>query len=366
MVFSNVEYLSRDALPPEVPADRADRAGRPGRFDVVVLGEVLVEFHADAPLGRARPVTLSFSGDALNAAAAAAAAGARTALLTAVGDDELGDALLADAAKLGVDTSLVRRDARPNGSYLLTSDIGGHREFVYWRSGSAASTLSPDDVDAARDVLSAAGGLVTSGITGALSATARDAVRAAARLVRESGGAVIYDPNFRRRLTTAEAARALLADVAPLATLLTPSCPGDTGALLGTEDPDEAAGRCQSLGATWVAVTAGARPVVVRHGRRTWPVPVPPNPDPVDATGAGDVLVGTTAARLALGDRPDRALRTGVAAASLSVSGTGGTGHLPRLEESQALVPGGPLPDRGTGTSGRAGAAGYPTRGGTP
>jgi 2-dehydro-3-deoxygluconokinase len=356
MVFSNVEYSSHDALPPDTPPA--------GRFDVVVLGEVLVEFHADAPLGRARPVTLSFSGDALNAAAAAAAAGARTALLTAVGDDELGEALLADTAKLGVDTSLVRRDARPNGAYLLTSDIGGHREFIYWRAGSAASTLSPDDVDAARDVLSATGCLVTSGITSALSVTARGAVEAAARLVQESGGDVIYDPNFRRRLTTAAAARAILADVAPLATLLTPSCPGDTGPLLGTEDPDEAAGRCQSLGAAWVAVTAGASPVVVRHGDRAWQVSVPPNPGLVDATGAGDVLVGTTAARLALGDHPDRALETGVAAASLSVSGTGGTGYLPRLEESQALVPGGPPPDRAT--AGRADAAEHPTQGRTP
>jgi 2-dehydro-3-deoxygluconokinase len=333
------------------------------RFDVVVIGEVLVEFHADAPLGRGGPITLSFSGDALNAAAAAAAAGARTALLTAVGDDELGEALLADTAKLSVDTSLVRRDARPNGAYLLMSDIGGHREFIYWRAGSAASTLSPDDVRAARDVLSAAGCLVTSGITSALSATARDAVQDAARLVRESGGAVIYDPNFRRRLTTAAAARAMLADVAPLATLLTPSCPGDTAPLLGTEDPHEAAGRCQSLGAAWVAVTAGAKPVVVRHGSRERLVPVPPNPDPVDATGAGDVLVGTTAARLALGEDPDRALETGVAAASLSVSGTGGTGRLPRLEESLALVPGLPLP--GDGTEGRVDAAESQTRGGT-
>jgi 2-dehydro-3-deoxygluconokinase len=330
MVFSYVESMPHDAFQPETMT---------GRYDVIVLGEVLVEFDADTPLGRARHVTLSFSGDALNAAAAAAAAGARTALLTAVGDDELGEALLADAVQLGVDVSLVRRTARPNGAYLLTSDLYGHREFVYWRTGSAASTLSPADVDAARDVLSAAGCLVTSGITSALSATCREAVRSAVRLVREAGGAVIYDPNFRRRLTTPEAAREVLADVAPLATLLTPSCPGDTAPLLGTEDPHEAARLCQSLGADWVAVTAGPGPVVVRSGGHEQRLSVPANPDPVDATGAGDVLVGTTAARLALGDAPDRALETGVAAASLSVSGMGGTGYLPRLEESLALVP---------------------------
>lgn len=367
MVFSNVERISRHAFQPQAAAA--------GHFDVVVLGEVLVEFVADAPLGRARPVTLSFSGDALNAAAAAAAAGARTALLTAVGDDELGEALLADTAKLAVDISLVRRDPRPNGAYLLTSDIRGNREFIYWRTGSAASTLSPDDVEAARDVLSATGCLVTSGVTGALSASARDAVLSAVTLVRDSGGAVIYDPNFRRRLTTAAAAREVLTAVAPLATLLTPSCPGDTAPLLDTEDPREAARRCESLGAGWVAVTAGPQPVVVRNGGQEQRLPVPHNPDPVDATGAGDVLVGTTAARLALGDDPHRALATGVAAASMSVSGMGGTGYLPRIEESLALVAASAAGvseagsaahfGAGDGTEGRDDAAGHQARGRT-
>jgi 2-dehydro-3-deoxygluconokinase len=350
-VFSYVESISRDTFPPDTST---------GRYDVIVLGEVLVEFDAGTPLGRAKPVTLSFSGDALNAAAAAAAAGARTALLTAVGDDELGEALLADAVKLGVDISLVRRATRPNGAYLLASDVHGHREFIYWRTGSAASTLSPEDVEAARDVLSAAACLVTSGITSALSASSREAVRSAVRLVRASGGAVIYDPNFRRRLTTPEDAREILADIAPLATLLTPSCPGDTAPLLGTEDPRVAARMCQSLGAGWVAVTAGPGPVVVRCGDRERRLTVPSNPDPVDATGAGDVLVGTTAARLALGDDPDLALETGVAAASLSVSGLGGTGYLPRLEESLALVPAiaaDPGNRATTGTEGRGDAA---------
>jgi 2-dehydro-3-deoxygluconokinase len=307
-------------------------------FDVVVLGEVLVEFHANVPLREARTLRLSFSGDALNAAAAAVAAGARTALLTAVGDDEVGEALLHHATELGVDVGLVRRDSGPNGAYLLWGDTTGNRDFLYWRTGSAASTLSADDVRAARATLAAAGGLVVSGITAALSLTAREAVITAADLVSRSGGHVIYDPNFRRRLTTSAAARDVLVAVAPLTTLITPSCPGDTEALLDTADPVEAARRGQELGAQWVAVTAGAQPVTVRRGDETWEIPVPSNPVPVDATGAGDVLVGTTVARLALGDDPDDALRIGVAAASLSVSGAGGTGHVPRLQDTLALA----------------------------
>jgi sugar/nucleoside kinase (ribokinase family) len=113
---------------------------------------------------------------------------------------------------------------------------------------------------------------------------------------------------------------------------------------------------------------------VVRNGGREHRLPVPHNSHPVDATGAGDVLVGTTAARLALGDDPHRALATGVAAASLSVSGMGGTGYLPRIEESLALVPastdtvgGAETAHIGTadGTESRDGAAGHQAGGRT-
>jgi 2-dehydro-3-deoxygluconokinase len=311
-------------------------------YDVIVLGEVLVELHSDVPLQQASDgaaLRLSFSGDALNAAAASAAAGARTALLTAVGDDELSVPLLERVRALGVDTALIRRAARrPNGAYLLSADVHGDREFVYWRTGSAASTLGADDVDRVSGELSAARALVVSGITPALSASAREATLAAARLVRSSGGHVTYDPNFRGRLTTAAQARDVLAAIAPCTGLLTPSCPGDSGTLLDTSDPREAAARGLALGAAAVAVTSGTEPVLLAGGDAWWTVPVPRNPDPVDATGAGDCFAGTVTARLALGDDPGDAVARAAAAASLSVSGRGGTGHVPAFAATSDLA----------------------------
>jgi 2-dehydro-3-deoxygluconokinase len=56
----------------------------------------------------------------------------------------------------------------------------------------------------------------------------------------------------------------------------------------------------------------------------------------VDQTGAGDSFAGTVTARLALGDTLLDAVRLGVAAASLSVGGLGGTGHVATLEETRA------------------------------
>ncbi|MFE2283629.1 PfkB family carbohydrate kinase [Streptomyces sp. NPDC059443] len=321
----------------------------PEEYDVLVLGEVLAEIHVDSALRDAAdgtPARISYSGDALNAAAAAVAAGARTALLAVVGGDELSVPLLARAAALGVDVTHVRRSPRPNGAYLLSADTEGDREFVYWRTGSAGSTLSVEHVESWRELLTGSKALITSGITGALSPSSRDAVLAAAEAVYEAGGHLSYDPNFRSRLTSRSEARDLLARIAPLTGLLKTSCPADALALVATDDPAEAAARYRALGARAVVVTAGAGRLLLDEGTGSGPggrtgaryLPVPVNPDPVDATGAGDCFTGTATARLALGDTLDDAVAYAMAAASLSVSGRGGTGRVPGFTETAALA----------------------------
>jgi 2-dehydro-3-deoxygluconokinase len=299
------------------------------RHDVIVLGEVLVELSADGELHGGADLRLGFSGDALNAAAAAAAAGARTALLARIADDELGDALQRRVAELGVSTELLRRVPGQQGIYFVAADPTGRREFVYARRGSAGSGLDPADVAAAG--VEDAAVVVTSGITAALSQTASAAVDEAARRARR----FVYDPNFRPRLTTPEQATAALARVAPHAELVTPAWPGEARALLGADDPAAAARRCRELGAAAAAVTCGGEGVVLDDGRSLTRVPGVPAPALVDQTGAGDSLVGTVAARLALGDDLVTAVRLGCAAASLSLQGRGGTGHVAPLSETR-------------------------------
>jgi 2-dehydro-3-deoxygluconokinase len=292
-----------------------------GKPDVLVLGEVLIELTAPVALREADELRLSCSGDSLNAAAAAAAGGASVALLSVVGDDELGERILEFAGARGIDTTYVRCAAEPNGVYFA----GAGGEFVYARRGSAGSTLGPDDV--ARAPLREAGTVVVSGITQALSESCAAAVDAA---VSAAGGQVVYDPNFRARLTTAGAARTALERVAPHAALVTPSCPDDTRALLGTSDPATAAGRLRELGAEAIAVTLGAGGVHLDPGDGGAPIELPPAPAPavVDATGAGDVLAGTAAAQLARGADLVTAVRRATAAAARSLGFPGGTGWL--------------------------------------
>jgi len=329
-------------------------------YDVLVVGEVLVELSADGPLRGSDRLTLSFSGDALNAAAAAAAAGASVGLLARIGDDELGDALTAHVERCGVSTALLRRVREPNGMYIVIPDPDSVGGFVYMRRGSAGSTLAPDDV---RGVSARA--LVVSGIGQAISESAAEAVELAARTVSEAGGIVVYDPNFRARLTTEAAAREAFARIAPWVSVALPSHPVETRALLGVDTPAAAVAACRRLGVGAVAVTCGAEGVLVGLPASSADAPgaaadvpvsspdVPEDGDAllappadaagagtdhfvpaarvpaiVDATGAGDAFAGTLAARLALGAELLDAVGDGVAAAARSLGGRGGTGWI--------------------------------------
>lgn len=301
--------------------------------DVVVLGEVLVELSSLEALTDGTSLRLGFSGDALNVAAAAAAAGAHTALVTRVPDDELGDQLLRRVAELGVDTSHIMRAPGQHGLYLTHADPRGVRQFTYVRQGSAASRLGVVDLD--ESLFSSAGVVVASGIACAVSETLADAVHRAAGLARR----FVYDPNFRPRLTTAARASEALRRLAPLADVVTPSWPDEAHHLLDLPTDatvGDALGRLATLGARAVVLTRGPDGAVVADDGTVADVPGVPARVVVDQTGAGDSLAGTLAARLALGDPLLEAVALATAAAALSVGGQGGTGRVPTLTETKA------------------------------
>ena len=317
------------------PTD-STQANLPNRpFDVVVMGEILVEVATDVAFGHGVPAQLGISGDALNVAAAAAAAGARTGLLAVLTDDDLGQAIAARIRELGISDELLKFRTGQQGVYLVHSDPEGQREFSYARNGSVGSTLSPEDVNPA--VFSTARAVIAGGIACAISATSRAAVLKASAVSRR----FVFDPNFRPRLTSVEEATAVLAELAPRTFLVTPSFPGETSALLDCTTPNEAAAKLLGLGAANVAVTCGADGIQLDgellrgDGDSAW-VDAVPAPSVVDQTGAGDAFVGTLTARMVLGDSLAAAARFGAAAASLVVGGKGGTGFIPTFDQTRA------------------------------
>jgi 2-dehydro-3-deoxygluconokinase len=307
-------------------------AGDPERFDVITVGEILVEVFTEQPVAHGIDAVLGISGDALNVAASAAAAGARVAIVAVLPDDEIGDAISRRVAELGISTELLRHRAGQQGIYIVHGDPQGQRHFAYARQESVGSTLGPADLDG--DAIRRAGYVVSSGITAAISTSARDALFT----VAASADRFVFDPNFRPRLATAESAAADLSQLTKHAYLVAPSFPTETSALLGVDSAAAAGESLIAQGAEVVVVTCGDKGVLLATPDGSEWLDSFRAPSVVDQTGAGDAFIGTMIARLALRDSLVDATRCGAAAAALVVGGRGGTGFIPSLDQTRRLA----------------------------
>ena len=97
------------------------------RFDIVLLGEPLIEISTGGPITHGVDCGLGVSGDVVNTAAAAVAAGAIVTVVARVSEDELGAAVIDRLDALGVHTGFIRRDNSFQGIYVQHSDPDGER-----------------------------------------------------------------------------------------------------------------------------------------------------------------------------------------------------------------------------------------------
>ena len=307
-------------------------ATRPERpLDLIALGECMIELRADGPLGDAPQLTRACGGDTLNALVSAARLGSRCGFISRVGNDPFGHGLRRAWQAEGIDVTHAPLVDGENGVYFISLHADGEREFTYRRAGSAATHLSPADVDAA--YVAASRTLLLSGITQAISQTAQAATRHAAQLARQCGTRVAFDPNYRPRLwadragdgTGLDAARAALHELLPFVDLLLPSFPADAALLDHSAldpTPADAPAAARAFAALGVTVALKAGP----HG--AWlcsphadpqHVPAPPVPDVLDTTGAGDAWNGAFLHALTHAHTPEEAARAAHACAAHTI-----------------------------------------------
>ena len=302
------------------------------RFDVVALGEAMLEFNQTQP---GQPNYFQgYGGDTSNAVIAAARAGASTAYLSRLGDDWFGGQLRALWANEGVDASAIETDpVHSTGIYFVTHGSDGHR-FSYLRAGSAASAMTPDWLP--RAIVRQARILHASGISLALSSSAQDTVLAAMQVARASQTLVSFDSNLRLKLWPLERARSVIGEAVGLCDIFLPS-QEDMETLIGRREPEAILDWSHRQGAKTVVLKLGAHGCMVSDGHRREvlagrQVPL------VDATGAGDCFCGNFLARLAAGASVFDAARFANVAASLAVQGFGAVAPLPRLAAVQAAL----------------------------
>jgi 2-dehydro-3-deoxygluconokinase len=301
--------------------------------DVVTFGESMALFRADPgeSLRTARRFSRSIAGAESNLAIGLSRLGRQAGWFGRVGDDPLGLGILDTLRGEGVDVSRARVDDAGFTGILVRDTHGERRiDVVYARHGSAASQLSVADLDV--DYLTSARVLHVTGITPALSQTAREATAEAVRIAAEAGVTVCIDPNLRRRLwpDMAEARRTLL----PLLERAQIVLVGQAEATVLTgEETAAAAGRwLADHGAATVAVKLGADGALgISKGRSYHGEALPVHP--VDPIGAGDAFdAAFLSAWLRGADLPE-CVDDGNLAAGLSIQVCGDIEGLPYRRE---------------------------------
>jgi 2-dehydro-3-deoxygluconokinase len=304
----------------------ASLASAPG-FDIVAFGEPMVEFNQTGD-GQGRLYLQGFGGDSSNFAIAASRQGARVAYTSALGDDPYGGMLRALWRREGVDHGGVTTDAQAfTAIYFVTHDERGH-QFHFFRSGSAASRMRPQDLP--RALIEGAKVLHLSGISLAISTQACDTGYAAIEIAHAAGVRVCFDTNLRLKLWPVDRARAVISDVLRRTQIALPSY-DDIVAFTGLREPEAIVDHCLGLGAEVVALKLGDQGAIVASASERHRIA--PHPcQPVDATGAGDTFGGAFVARLVAGDGLREAGHYAAAAAALSTEGYGAVEPIPHAE----------------------------------
>ena len=300
---------------------------------VLTVGETMALLD---PVGDGRPFagtafTLRIAGAESNFAIGLARLGVDAVWVSRVGRDVLGDAVLDALAAERLDLSLVLRDERaPTGLFLKWRD-GGRSHVAYYRTGSAASLLEPADVpDAALDGV----GLVhLTGITMAISESARALVVDVAARAAARGITVLFDANWRPALWpgSAEAAAAQRAVLSHVDWYL---CGSDEGRLLlATETDEQTLEAARAAGARDAVVRIGERGALVRRDGAIVAVPPRRVVDVRDEVGAGDAFAAGFAWGLLHGRDAAGSVAAGNAVAAAALAGTGDWETLPRLDD---------------------------------
>ena len=188
----------------------------------VTLGESLIGLVANeyGPLAEASTFRAHVVGAELNVAIGVARLGHSAAFIGRVGDDGFGTAILRRLRAEGVDTSGVMVDhGAPTGLLVRERRALGPAEVDYHRHGSAGSHLEPRDVEGAASSIRSADWLHLTGITPAISSSARAAVFRAIELAEEAGDerrpVISIDVNLRRKLWSESEASLVLRSIIP-------------------------------------------------------------------------------------------------------------------------------------------------------
>ncbi|MGI6148738.1 MAG: PfkB family carbohydrate kinase [Limnochordia bacterium] len=320
-------------------------------YDVVALGELLIDFTPVGSSERGNPVFEANPGGApTNVLACLAELGKGTGFIGKVGDDDFGRFLRQVLVDKGISTAgLVMDPAVPTTLAFVHLQPDGERSFSFYRNPGADTRLQPEELK--EEMFSAQ--VFHFGSISLTHEPARSATLAALQLAQEKGMLISYDPNLRPPLwpDLDEARRQMLSvmghvDIVKLSR-------EELEFLTGSHDMESSSERLyRQYGLKLLLITLGKEGCFYRLGGLTGRVPGF-NVKSIDATGAGDGFLGGILFQVLeqgtdlekwTSDQISAAVRFANAVGALVTTQRGGIPAMPSLSAVRKLLQEQPLP----------------------
>ncbi|MEB3245088.1 MAG: sugar kinase [Vampirovibrionales bacterium] len=318
---------------------------------VVIIGEPLTELLSRESVQSEFEFTKRYSGDVLTTAVAVARQTIPTSLVTRLAADPFGQGIADLLAKENISwpTQRFMETQGPQGcSTGLVIRARGNADvsaFVYYRKNSASALLCPDDLPENAFSPKTPGILFASGISMAISESARKTVLHGFKHARAAGWTTVFDPNYRPDLwqKTSKYLEAM-AQILPLTDVLSLSTPGDCRPLCNLTQPEQVLDYLSYQGVPLVILKAADEGCYIRFRGETmtipayWPESLPPAIGSLDAIGAGDAFNGGLIAGLAQRQSLLACAQRGVITAGLYLYRQQGLSELPTRDELNRLL----------------------------
>lgn len=303
---------------------------------VLTFGETMALMRADqiGPLAHASTMSLGIGGSESNVAIGLRRLGVQSVWCGRIGADSLGQLVEREIRAEGVEARIILDEAAPTGLMIKESRTPSVQRVSYYRSDSAGSRISPGDLD--EELISSAGLLHLTGITPALSESARATIFEAIATAKAAKVPVSFDLNYRAKLWSREEARDVYREIIPLADIV---FAGDDEAAIaaGAEsDPEDLAQRLAQYGPQQSIIKLGAAGAIALIDGQLYRQP-PVVVEVVDTVGAGDAFVAGYLAEFMNHASPSTRLQTAAATGAFACLVPGDWEGFPRREELSLL-----------------------------
>jgi len=265
-------------------------------------------------------------GKGSNQAVAAARAGAKVSFISKLGKDDFGAVALSTWEREGITPHVHQVDEMPTGAaFIYVNDKTGENAIIV--VPGAAASITPDNVDAAAEVIRSAAVFVTQ-----LEQPVAAAIRGL-EIAKAAGVTTIFNPAPAEPVPDA---------IYPLCDYVTPN-ESEASLLTGVtvrtiDDARKAADVFLAKGVGTALITLGENGALLHSRGTSVHIPVFHAGPVVETAGAGDAFNGGFAAALARGDSPEDAARFASALAGISVTRSGTAPSMPMLAEIEALL----------------------------